>query len=163
MRVQPMCQLFFIFVSQRILQNSFTDGVANPSDGASIKNYIVKNNGALSGYPGSSYLLAQKFELNWTVIGNMDKVTRVPFLLSPPSLLQSEMFGKNLSNGGGNTFYFLLRLGNKRRGSRWSFSDPFQPSHSAFCSCHLKQNAMSILDFQFPTLYWNKLTFNTEQ
>ena len=82
-----MTVLFLICVSQRILQNSFTDGVANPSDGASIKNYIVKNNGALSGYPGSTYLLAQKFEFNWTVIGNMDKVVHVPFLVSPRWLL----------------------------------------------------------------------------
>lgn len=67
--------LMFSFVcSQRVLQNSFSDGVANPSDAASIKNYVVKNDGALSGYPGSTYLLSQKFEFNWTVIGNMDKV-----------------------------------------------------------------------------------------
>jgi len=33
----------------------------------------VKNDGALSGHPGSTYLLTQKFEFNWTVIGNMDK------------------------------------------------------------------------------------------
>lgn len=62
--------------SKRILQNAFTDGVANPSDAESIKNYIVKNDGALSGHPGSTYLLAQKFEFNWTVIGNMDKIQR---------------------------------------------------------------------------------------
>ena len=61
-------------LSQRILQNSFTDGVANPGDAASIKSYIVKNEGASSGYPGSTYLLSQKFEFNWMVLGNMDKV-----------------------------------------------------------------------------------------
>ena len=33
----------------------------------------MKNDGALSGHPGSTYLLTQKFEFNWTVIGNMDK------------------------------------------------------------------------------------------
>ena len=66
--------LLFVNFFQRILQNSFTDGVANPGDAASIKSYIVKNDGALSGYPGSTYLLSQKFEFNWTVIGNMDKV-----------------------------------------------------------------------------------------
>lgn len=60
--------------SQRVLQNSFTDGVANPCDAESIKSYIVKNDGTLSGHPGSTYLLSQKFEFNWTVIGNMDKV-----------------------------------------------------------------------------------------
>lgn len=67
---------YFLFAcfSQRILQNSFTDGVANPCDAASIKSYIVKNEGASSGYPGSTYLLSQKFEFNWMVIGNMDKV-----------------------------------------------------------------------------------------
>ena len=65
------CILLF---PQRIIQNSFIDGVANPCDAESIKNYIVKNEGALSGYPGSCYLLAQKFEFNWTVLGNMDKV-----------------------------------------------------------------------------------------
>ena len=72
--------------SQRILQNSFTDGVANPSDAASIKNYIVKNDGALSGYPGSTYLLSQKFEFNWAVLGNMDKVNYVLIPLLPPTL-----------------------------------------------------------------------------
>ena len=66
--------MFRFVCSQRVLQNSFSDGVANPSDAASIKNYIVKNDGALSGHPGSTYLLSQKFEFNWTVIGNMDKV-----------------------------------------------------------------------------------------
>jgi len=50
------------------------DGVANPGDAASIKSYIVKNEGATSGYPGSTYLLSQKFEFNWMVLGNMDKV-----------------------------------------------------------------------------------------
>ena len=59
---------------QRILQNSFTDGVANPCDAESIKSYIVKNEGAVAGYPGSTYLLSQKFEFNWTVLGQMDKV-----------------------------------------------------------------------------------------
>ena len=62
------------YFSQRILQNSFTDGVANPGDAASVKSYIVKNEGASSGYPGSTYLLSQKFEFNWMVLGNMDKV-----------------------------------------------------------------------------------------
>ena len=64
----------FAYLFQRILQNSFTDGVANPCDAASIKSYIVKNEGASSGYPGSTYLLSQKFEFNWMVLGNMDKV-----------------------------------------------------------------------------------------
>ena len=83
---QPVVSvLFFIYVSQRILENSFTDGVANPCDAESIKNYIVKNDGALSGYPGSSYLLAQKFEFNWTVIGNMDKVNYLSLVV--PSLV----------------------------------------------------------------------------
>ena len=69
---------------QRVLQNSFTDGVANPCDAESIKTYIVKNEGALSGHPGATYLLSQKFEFNWTVIGNMDKVNyrRTPNLIS---------------------------------------------------------------------------------
>ena len=48
--------------------------MANPSDAESIKSYIVKNEGAVSGLPGSTYLLSQKFEFNWTVLGEMDKV-----------------------------------------------------------------------------------------
>lgn len=68
------CFMLSLCFSQRILQNSFTDGVTNPCDAASIKSYIVKNEGASSGYPGSTYLLSQKFEFNWMVIGNMDKV-----------------------------------------------------------------------------------------
>ena len=77
LELQPAIYQYFMLslrFFQRILQNSFTDGVANPCDTESIKNYIVKNNGAVSGYPGSTYLLSQKFEFNWTVIGNMDKV-----------------------------------------------------------------------------------------
>lgn len=62
--------------SKRILQNSFTDGVANPCDAESIKSYIVKNEGAVAGYPGSTYLLSQKFEFNWTVLGQMDKIQK---------------------------------------------------------------------------------------
>ena len=73
-------------MSQRILQNSFTDGVANPGDAASIKSYIVKNEGASSGYPGSTYLLSQKFEFNWMVLGNMDKVKSFVFSLHSPRL-----------------------------------------------------------------------------
>ena len=68
------CSFSLLCFSQRVLQNSFTDGVANPCDAESIKSYIVKNDGAPSGHPGSTYLLSQKFEFNWTVIGNMDKV-----------------------------------------------------------------------------------------
>ena len=74
----PRKNVLFSSLSQRILQNSFTDGVANPSDAESIKSYIVKNDGALSGYPGSTYLLSQKFEFNWMVIGSMDKVITTP-------------------------------------------------------------------------------------
>lgn len=58
--------------------------MANPGDAASIKSYIVKNEGASSGYPGSTYLLSQKFEFNWMVLGNMDKVKSfVSYLHSP--------------------------------------------------------------------------------
>lgn len=81
----PMfCSFPLYCFPQRVLQNSFTDGVANPCDAESIKTYIVKNEGALSGHPGSTYLLSQKFEFNWTVIGNMDKVNdrRTPNLIS---------------------------------------------------------------------------------
>ena len=73
-KFQCISSFLFVYLPQRILQNSFTDGVANPGDATSIKSYIVKNEGASSGYPGSTYLLSQKFEFNWMVLGNMDKV-----------------------------------------------------------------------------------------
>lgn len=79
-KMNPFCDIFDVTKSQppskRILQNSFTDGVANPCDSEGIKSYIVKNEGALSGYPGSTYLLSQKFQFNWTVLGQMDKIQK---------------------------------------------------------------------------------------
>ncbi|KAK2570558.1 putative dehydratase PflD [Acropora cervicornis] len=62
--------------SKRILQNSFTDGVANPCDTEGFKSYIIKNEGAVSGHPGSTFLLSQKFQFNWTVLGQMDKIQK---------------------------------------------------------------------------------------
>lgn len=65
--------------------------MANPGDAASIKSYIVKNEGASSGYPGSTYLLSQKFEFNWMVLGNMDKVKSFVSYLHSPCLNAVEL------------------------------------------------------------------------
>ena len=59
---------------QRIIHSLFQDGLANPCDAETLKTHIIASDESSSGYPGSTYLLTQKFEFNWTVMGNMDKV-----------------------------------------------------------------------------------------
>lgn len=54
--------------------------MANPCDTEGFKSYIVKNEGAVSGHPGSTFLLSQKFQFNWTVLGEMDKVRPAAFV-----------------------------------------------------------------------------------
>lgn len=70
---------------QRIIHSSFQDGLANPSDAESLKTYVVTGNESSAGYPGSTYLMTQKFEFNWTVMGNMDKVN-IPKSMHEPGL-----------------------------------------------------------------------------
>lgn len=53
------------------------DGIVNPSDTETLKTYVVTDDDSSSGYPGSTYLMTQKFEFNWTVIGNMHKVRKM--------------------------------------------------------------------------------------
>jgi len=62
--------------NKRILHSSFQDGLANPCDAETLKTYVVMGDESSSGYPGSTYLMTQKFKFNWIVIGNTDKVQR---------------------------------------------------------------------------------------
>ncbi|XP_020906336.2 uncharacterized protein LOC110244470 [Exaiptasia diaphana] len=64
---------------KRVIHNMFTEGLINPGDPESLKTYIVKNEGSTVGYPGSTYLVTQKFKFNWTILGNMRTVSAEVF------------------------------------------------------------------------------------
>lgn len=72
---QKDCFTFDCIFLQRIIQNSFKDGLANPCDTESLKNAVVNADiDSKDGFPGSTFLLTQKFKFNWVALGGMDQV-----------------------------------------------------------------------------------------
>lgn len=56
---------------KRILQRSFRDGLVNAADAQTLRSYTIIPDNMTTGKPGSCYMMTQKFELNWSVLGNM--------------------------------------------------------------------------------------------
>jgi Dyp-type peroxidase family len=56
---------------KRILQRNFRDGLVNAADAETLRSYTIIPDNMTTGKPGSSYMMTQKFELDWLVLGNM--------------------------------------------------------------------------------------------
>lgn len=56
---------------KRILQRSFRDGLVNAADAETLCSYTIIPDNMKTGKPGSCYMMTQKFEIDWLVLGNM--------------------------------------------------------------------------------------------
>ena len=62
--------------SQRILQNSFEDGLVNARDAISLGMDAVLDDESTRGHAGSTYMLCQQCIFNWNVLDKMSQVDR---------------------------------------------------------------------------------------
>ena len=56
---------------KRILQRCFRDGLVNAADAETLCSYTIIPGNMTTGKPGSCYMMTQKFEIDWLVLGNM--------------------------------------------------------------------------------------------